>query len=166
MEVFFFWIFQINDSLHYKIILSFLGKYNFINLIQYLTFNFYKIEKEFLHIFDYYYNIIYYIFICFLISIILFVLSFFFFIRPVKYNEKLLPYECGFDPFNDARKQSDITFYLIALFFIIFDIEAIFIFPWTVSFLELNFYGFFNMVDFLLELGIALFYIIFMKIIK
>lgn len=108
-----------------------------------------------------YYTILYFIIVCGLISLVLFSVSYFFFFKPVKYNEKLLPYECGFDPFNDARKEFDVNFYLVAIFFIIFDIEAVFIFPWVVSFYQLTNLGFFNMIDFIIELLIGYFYLIF-----
>ena len=52
--------------------------------------------------------------------------------------EKLSPYECGFEPFDDARNTFDIRFYLVAILFILFDLEATFLFPWA-SFFRLNF---------------------------
>ena len=66
--------------------------------------------------------------------------------------EKTSPYECGFDPYGDSRSSFDIRFYLVAILFIIFDIEAAFIFPWAVSLGEINYLGFWTMIDFLVEL--------------
>ena len=71
-----------------------------------------------------------------LVSIIfsLGVLSLSFLVSPKKpNNEKLSPYECGFEPFDDARTKFDIRFYLVALLFIIFDLEVAFLFPWAIS---------------------------------
>jgi NADH-quinone oxidoreductase subunit A len=86
----------------------------------------------------------------FLASIILF-LSF----RLSTYNpdsEKLSSYECGFDPYEDARNVFDVRFYLVAILFIIFDLEAAYFFPWCVSLSFLSVEGLWGMVDFLVEL--------------
>lgn len=56
--------------------------------------------------------------------------------------EKLSAYECGFDPYEDARNVFDVRFYLVAILFIIFDLEAVYFFPWCVSFSFLNIEGF------------------------
>ncbi len=53
-------------------------------------------------------------------------------------KDKLLPFECGFDAFDDARQKFDIRFYLVAILFIIFDLEVAFLFPWAVVFQELD----------------------------
>src|SRR5215470_6053132 len=53
--------------------------------------------------------------------------------RQRPYKEKLSPYECGFDPFGDARVRFDVRYYLVAILFIIFDLEVPFLFPWAVS---------------------------------
>ena len=72
--------------------------------------------------------------------------------------EKVSAYECGFDPYEDARNAFDIRFYLIAIIFILFDLEAAFFFPWCVSLSFLNSGGFWVMFDFLLELLFGFFY--------
>ena len=56
--------------------------------------------------------------------------------------EKLSAYECGFNPFDDARMKFDVRFYLVAILFIIFDLEVAFLFPWAVSFGKLGWFGF------------------------
>jgi NADH-quinone oxidoreductase subunit A len=66
--------------------------------------------------------------------------------------EKISAYECGFDPYEDARNVFDVRFYLVAILFIIFDLEAVFFFPWCVSLSFLNFEGLWGMVDFVVEL--------------
>jgi len=72
--------------------------------------------------------------------------------------EKLSAYECGFNSFDDARMKFDVRFYLVAILFIIFDLEAAFLFPWAVSFKSIGDLGFWSMMVFLLELAIGLAY--------
>ena len=72
--------------------------------------------------------------------------------------EKLSPYECGFEPFEDARVKFDVIFYLIAILFIIFDLEIAFLFPWAVALSEIGLYGFFSMLVFLFLLTIGFIY--------
>ena len=74
-------------------------------------------------------------------------------------SEKLSAYECGFEPYEDSRHRFDIKFCIIAILFIIFDIEVMFLFPWCVSLSQLNLLGFWSMIDFLLELGIGFVYV-------
>ena len=71
--------------------------------------------------------------------------------------EKLSPYECGFPAFEDARMQFDVRYYLVAILFIVFDLEIAFVFPWAVVFLELGVFGLVEMGVFLalLVLGFA-----------
>lgn len=63
--------------------------------------------------------------------------------------EKLSAYECGFPAFDDARMRFDVRFYLVALLFIIFDLEVAFLFPWSISLGEVGLYGFWSMMVFL-----------------
>ncbi len=72
--------------------------------------------------------------------------------------EKLSAYECGFDAFDDARMKFDVRFYLVAIFFIIFDLEVSFLFPWAVTFGKLGALGFWSMVVFLAVLTIGFAY--------
>jgi NADH-quinone oxidoreductase subunit A len=72
--------------------------------------------------------------------------------------EKVSVYECGFDPYEDARNVFDVRFYLVAILFIIFDLETVFFFPWSVSFSLLNINGFLSMTDFVVELLIGYIY--------
>ena len=73
--------------------------------------------------------------------------------------EKLSTYECGFEPYEDSRHKFDVKFYLVAILFIIFDIETMFLLPWSVSLSQLSNLGFWAMVDFVIELGIGFIYI-------
>ena len=72
--------------------------------------------------------------------------------------QKLAAYECGFDPFGDARSRFDVRFYLVAILFLVFDLEASFLFPWSVALGELTARGFWTRVDFLLELTVGYVY--------
>lgn len=74
------------------------------------------------------------------------------------YYEKSSGYECGFDPFSDAREPFYVKFYLIAILFIIFDVEVIFFFPWIFSLIEISYYGLLMMYIFLVILGIGFVY--------
>ena len=73
-------------------------------------------------------------------------------------REKLSAYECGFEPFEDARIKFDVRFYLVAILFIIFDLEVAFLFPWAVSLGDIGIFGFWSMVVFLGILTIGFVY--------
>ena len=72
--------------------------------------------------------------------------------------EKLSPYECGFEAFEDARMKFDVRYYLIAILFILFDLEIAFLFPWAVVFHEIGTFGFLAMVLFLTILVVGFIY--------
>jgi NADH-quinone oxidoreductase subunit A len=74
-------------------------------------------------------------------------------------SEKLSAYECGFEPYEDTRHVFDIRFCVIAILFIIFDIEIMFLIPWCVSLSKLDLLGFWSMIDFIFELGVGFFYV-------
>jgi NADH-quinone oxidoreductase subunit A len=73
-------------------------------------------------------------------------------------SEKLSPYECGFEAFDDARRKFDVRFYLVAILFIIFDLEVAFLFPWAVSLGKIGAFGFWSMIGFLGVLTIGFIY--------
>jgi len=72
--------------------------------------------------------------------------------------EKLSPYECGFAPFDDARMTFDARFYLVAILFIIFDLEVAFLFPWAVVFGDIGWFGFWSVMIFLAVLTVGFVY--------
>ena len=76
--------------------------------------------------------------------------------RP--YPDKLTEYECGFPAFEDSRAQFDVRFYLVAILFIVFDLEAAFLFPWAVTVLGLGWTAWIAMMIFLVELALGLVY--------
>lgn len=73
-------------------------------------------------------------------------------------SEKVSAYECGFEPFGDARGRFDVRFYLVAILFIIFDLEVAFLFPWAVSLKEIGEFGFWSMMAFLGVLTVGFIY--------
>ena len=73
--------------------------------------------------------------------------------------EKLSPYECGFNAFEDARMQFDVRYYLVAILFIVFDLEIAFVFPWALVFRELGVFGLVEMGVFLSLLLIGFIYV-------
>jgi NADH-quinone oxidoreductase subunit A len=73
-------------------------------------------------------------------------------------SEKLSPYECGFEAFEDARMKFDVRYYLIAILFILFDLEIAFLFPWAIVLQEIGFFGFMSMMLFLAILVVGFIY--------
>ena len=74
------------------------------------------------------------------------------------YADKLAEYECGFPAFEDSRSQFDVRFYLVAILFIVFDLEAAFLYPWAVSLGAIGFAGWLSMMIFLAELTLGYVY--------
>ena len=92
-----------------------------------------------------------------LLSILLFLLSYM--VTPQKLDqEKVSAYECGFNPFDDARSTFDVRFYLVAILFLIFDLEVSFLFPWSIILNKLPIFGFWSMILFLIILTIGFIY--------
>ncbi len=73
-------------------------------------------------------------------------------------SEKLSPYECGFEAFEDARMKFDVRYYLVAILFILFDLEIAFLFPWAVVLKDIGLFGFLSMVVFLAILVVGFAY--------
>ncbi|RMF96777.1 MAG: NADH-quinone oxidoreductase subunit A [Gammaproteobacteria bacterium] len=78
--------------------------------------------------------------------------------RGERNPEKLSPYECGFEPFEDSRMKFDVRYYLVAILFIIFDLEIAFLFPWAVSLDAIGLFGIVAMAVFLLVLVVGFIY--------
>jgi NADH-quinone oxidoreductase subunit A len=121
------------------------------NINYFLNFN------ESLFKFEYLVILIFLI-ISILLSLIIVALSYLLSIQNPE-PEKLSTYECGFEPYEDSRHKFDIKFYLVAILFIIFDIETMFLLPWSVSLSQLNLLGFWSMIDFIIELGVGFIYV-------
>lgn len=81
-------------------------------------------------------------------------------IRPhVPFANKLSPYECGIEPSSDARDRTAVRFYIIAILFVVFDVETVFLFPWAIIYDELALFGLIEMVIFLGILIVGYFYV-------
>ena len=104
-----------------------------------------------------YLNIYFFIFVSGGLSCIIFLLSYFLILRDYDI-EKVSAYECGFEPFEDTRSTFDVRFYLVAILFIIFDLEITFLFPWSLILDNLNSFGFWSMIYFLILLTIGFIY--------
>ena len=104
-----------------------------------------------------YLSIIIFLFIALGLSIGFIVLNFLFSPKNPD-SQKLSAYECGFEAFSDSRMEFDVRFYLVAILFIIFDLEIAFLFPWAISLGNLGSLGFWSMMIFLLVLTIGFIY--------
>jgi len=104
-----------------------------------------------------YLGIFVYLFFAIFLACLIVALSYFLVTQSPE-TEKLSTYECGFEPYGDTRNQFNIRFYIIAILFILFDIEIIFMLPWCVSVSQLNLLGFWSMIEFLVELGVGFIY--------
>ena len=104
-----------------------------------------------------YLSIIIFLFIAIILSVGFIVLNFF--LSPRNPDpEKLSAYECGFEAFGDSRMEFDVRFYLVAILFIIFDLEIAFLFPWAISLGSLGALGFWSMMIFLFVLSVGFVY--------
>ena len=104
-----------------------------------------------------YLSIIIFLFVALTLSAAFIVLNFFF--SPKNPDpEKLSAYECGFEAFGDSRMEFDVRFYLVAILFIIFDLEIAFLFPWAISLGNIGSLGFWSMMMFLFVLTIGFIY--------
>ena len=104
-----------------------------------------------------YFSIILFLVIALLLSIGFITLNFM--LSPKNPDpEKLSAYECGFEPFQDSRMEFDVRFYLVAILFIIFDLEIAFLFPWAISLGKIGIFGFVSMMIFLAILTICFIY--------
>ena len=95
-----------------------------------------------------YISLLFYIFFSAFIAFVLFFLSYIIASHKAD-TEKLSAYECGFDPFNDARNTFEVRFYLVAILFIIFDLETAFFFPWALVLRQVSWLGYTSMMIFL-----------------
>lgn len=120
------------------------------NYFMHFSFNFSVFREEYL-------GILVFLVIAIFLSLVIAGLSYSL-ISQNPESEKLSSYECGFEPYEDTRNKFDVKFCLVAILFILFDIEVIFLLPWSISLSQLNLLGFWSMIDFLLELGVGFIY--------
>jgi len=108
------------------------------------------LEKEFLILFSW-------LFFSVILAVILFALSYTLILRQYDI-EKISAYECGFEPYEDARAKFDVRFYLVSILFIIFDLEVLFLFPWAVAARQAGLLGLFVVYLFLVVLTVGFYY--------
>jgi len=104
-----------------------------------------------------YLPVLIYTVISLILALVILGLSFVFSIQKAD-PEKLSAYECGFDPFEDSRNRFDVRFYLVAILFIIFDLEVTFLFPWAITLSKIGLFGFWTMMLFLIILTVGFIY--------
>lgn len=104
-----------------------------------------------------YFGILLFLFFSVILSLLILCFSYLLSAQPA-YAEKASAYECGFDAFDDARLKFDVRFYLVAILFIIFDLEISYLFPWAMVLRQLGAFGFWMMMLFLLVLTIGFVY--------
>ena len=107
--------------------------------------------------FGQYFSLLIYFIISLILAVVFFGLSYVVALHNSD-TEKLSAYECGFDPFDDARATFDVRFYLVAILFIIFDLEVSFLFPWCLVLNNVPIFSFWSMVVFLLILTVGFVY--------
>jgi NADH-quinone oxidoreductase subunit A len=95
--------------------------------------------------------------ICVTVVLLLFSISFFL-VYQTPEKEKFSSYECGFNPFSDARSKFEVRFYLVAVLFLLFDLEISFLFPWIISLYNLEWAAYYVMMFFLILLSIGFIY--------
>jgi NADH:ubiquinone oxidoreductase subunit 3 (subunit A) len=105
-----------------------------------------------------YLSILIYLVVAVVLSVIILAFSYLLVVQNPE-TEKMSAYECGFEPYEDARHKFDVKFYLVAMLFIVFDIETMYLIPWSVTISKLNLLGFWAMMDFIIELGIGFIYV-------
>lgn len=123
------------------------------------SFNrFFNMEEKESMIYREYNAILLFLVVATVLAIVIVLISYLLAIQSPE-TEKLSSYECGFEPYEDARNTFEVKFYLIAILFIVFDIETMFLLPWGVSLAQLSTLGFWSMVDFIIELGVGFLYV-------
>jgi len=132
-------------------------------ILSFFSWNTYFCTNKYLHLnnslfYNEYAVILIFTVLAILLSIIIIFFSYILVVQNPE-TEKLSSYECGFEPYEDARHTFDVKFYLVAILFIVFDIETMFLIPWTNVLAQLDIVGFWSMIDFMFELGIGYIYI-------
>lgn len=115
------------------------------------------VDNESLIIYEYF-TILIYLFLAIILSYVIIGFSYIFVVQNPE-TEKMSAYECGFEPYEDARQKFDVKFYIIAMLFIIFDIETMYLIPWCVALPFINSVGYFVMMEFILELCVGFLYV-------
>ena len=127
-------------------------------MISYILFSMNDLHSNSSLFYNEYSVILIFLLVAIILSVIIVFLSYVLAVQKPE-TEKLSTYECGFEPYEDARHTFDVKFYLIAILFIVFDIETMFLIPWANVLAQLDLVGFWSMIDFMFELSIGYVYI-------
>ena len=127
-------------------------------MISYILFSMNDLHSNSSLFYNEYSVILIFLLVAIILSVIIVFLSYVLAVQKPE-TEKLSTYECGFEPYEDARHTFDVKFYLIAILFIVFDIETMFLIPWANVLAQLDLVGFWSMIDFIFELSIGYVYI-------
>ena len=114
-------------------------------------FNYSPVKLEYL-------TLLLYLIFAVILALVIFSLSYYL-IEQKPNSEKNSTYECGFEPFDDTKNPFNIKFCVVAILFIVFDIEIMFIIPWSINVSKLNLLGYWSMIDFIFELIVGLYYV-------
>ena len=120
-----------------------------------MIFNVYNLDNLF--IYEVFFNILLFIIYSFGLSLLVIGISYVFATHN-PYAEKISAYECGFEPFEDARNEFNVSFYVVAILFLIFDVEVIYLFPWCLVLNYIGIYGIWAMIGFIVLLAIGFLY--------
>lgn len=104
-----------------------------------------------------YYLLVLPVLVAFILGIVIYMVSYFLILRNMDL-EKMTIYECGFEAFEDTRTVFEVKFYLVALLFLLFDIEIVFLFPWILVVSSIGFVGYLSLVFFISILGVVYLY--------
>jgi len=120
-----------------------------------MILNLYKLDN--IVIYEIFFNILLYIIYSFILGLVIIGLSYILAVQNPN-TEKISAYECGFEPFEDARNEFNVSFYIVAILFIIFDVEVIYLFPWCLTLNYIGFFGIWSMIGFIIILAIGFVY--------
>jgi len=120
-----------------------------------MILNLYQLDN--LYLYEVFFQILLYILFSFILGLLIICISYFFAIQNPDV-EKISAYECGFEPFEDARNEFNVSFYIVAILFIIFDVEVIYLFPWCLTLPYIGFFGIWSMIFFIILLTLGFIY--------
>lgn len=120
-----------------------------------MIFNIYNSDN--IVIYEIFFSILLFIFYSFCLAMVIVSVSYLF-ASQNPYAEKISAYECGFEPFEDARNEFNVNFYIVAILFLIFDVEVIYIFPWCLVLNYIGLAGIWAMIGFIILLAIGFLY--------
>lgn len=128
------------------------------NLRAIFIFNFFTLNVTFSFFKTNHLTVLLYFFIALVLSIVILIFSYYFALQKPSL-EKFSNYECGFEPYGDSRSQFELRFYIVAILFLVFDLETIFLLPACLNLSKLDLLSFWSILDFIVELLVSFFYV-------